>query len=321
MAENKEDVNMKKNIGILIMIVGMVLSVASCGTGTADTTSETAAVDVETEAEGEKTEEMETTGQSSETDLDMGNKYDVEQGTEEYKGFVLDNILHSETEGDIHYNVYIPETYDGSEPYALFMTLPGYQGLYFQGVGENVRTEEFGFVAQEYIPDMIIVAPQLNDWRETSARQTIALTEYFLDAYNIDPARVYAEGYSGGGETMSLVMGMRPDLYTAYLQCSSQWDGAYDAVVKSRTPVYLVVGEGDEYYGSEPSQQAYDAIHARYEKEGLSDQEIDKLLVLDIKPADYFTSRGATNQHGYGGALFVRDETIMGWLFGQQKQE
>ena len=77
-----------------------------------------------------------------------------------------------------------------------------------------------------------MVAPQLSDWGETSAEQTIALTEYLLDAYNIDPDRVYAEGYSGGGETMSRVMGLRPDLFTAYLQCSSQWDGAYGPVVE-----------------------------------------------------------------------------------------
>ena len=43
--------------------------------------------------------------------------YDVEMGTEEYKGFILDNVLYSEAEGDIHYNVYIPDSYDGSEPY------------------------------------------------------------------------------------------------------------------------------------------------------------------------------------------------------------
>lgn len=98
--------------------------------------------------------------------------YDVEMGTEEYKGFILDNVLYSEAEGDIHYNVYIPDSYDGSEPYALFMTLPGYQGLYFQGVGMNVQTEEFGFVAQDYNPKMIIVAPQLNDWgRPLQGRQ------------------------------------------------------------------------------------------------------------------------------------------------------
>lgn len=261
-----------------------------------------------------------TDTQSADNQSSSSKAYNVEQGTSKYRDFVLDNVLHSETEGDIHYNVYIPEDYDGTESYALFMTLPGYQGLYFQGVGQNVMTEEFGFMAREYIPKMIIVAPQLNDWQDTSARQTIALTEYFLDTYNIDRSRVYAEGYSGGGETMSRVMGMRPDLYTAYLQCSSQWDGNYTEVVKARVPVYFAIGEKDEYYGSEPSRNAYNAIHKLYEQEGLSNSEIDRLLVLDIKPTSYFSSEGISNQHGYGGYLFVRDKNIMGWLFGQVKK-
>ncbi len=261
-----------------------------------------------------------TDTQSADNQGSSSKAYNVEQGTSKYRDFVLDNVLHSETEGDIHYNVYIPEDYDGTESYALFMTLPGYQGLYFQGVGQNVMTEEFGFMARDYIPKMIIVAPQLNDWQDTSARQTIALTEYFLDTYNIDRSRVYAEGYSGGGETMSRVMGMRPDLYTAYLQCSSQWDGNYTEVVKARVPVYFAIGEKDEYYGSEPSRNAYNAIHKLYEQEGLSNSEIDRLLVLDIKPTSYFSSEGISNQHGYGGYLFVRDKNIMGWLFGQIKK-
>lgn len=261
-----------------------------------------------------------TDTQSADNQSSSSKAYNVEQGTSKYRDFVLDNVLHSETEGDIHYNVYIPEDYDGTESYALFMTLPGYQGLYFQGVGQTVMTEEFGFMARDYIPKMIIVAPQLNDWQDTSARQTIALTEYFLDTYNIDRSRVYAEGYSGGGETMSRVMGMRPDLYTAYLQCSSQWDGNYTEVVKARVPVYFAIGEKDEYYGSEPSRNAYNAIHKLYEQEGLSNSEIDRLLVLDIKPTSYFSSEGISNQHGYGGYLFVRDKNIMGWLFGQIKK-
>lgn len=100
----------------------------------------------------------------------------VTPGSEEYRGFLLDNVLHSPNEGDIHYNVYIPDAYDRTKEYALYVTLPGYQGLYFQGVGENIRTEDFGFEAQKYITDMIIVAPQLNDWGQTSADQTIELT-------------------------------------------------------------------------------------------------------------------------------------------------
>ena len=76
--------------------------------------------------------------------------YSVTEGTQEYRGFTLDNVLHSETEGDIHFNLYVPDSYDGSHPTSIFFTLPGYEGLYFQGTGENLYQEDFGFTAQEY---------------------------------------------------------------------------------------------------------------------------------------------------------------------------
>ncbi len=240
----------------------------------------------------------------------------VTEGTEEYRSFVIDNVFHSVSEGDIHYNVYIPESYDGSRPYALYFTLPGYEGLYFQGVAANIQSEEFGFEAQKYNSEMIVVAPQLSDWGETSANQTIALVEYFLEQYNIDSSKVYGNGFSGGGETMSIVMGKRPELFTAYLQVSSQWDGEYESVVEQRLPVYFAIGRNDEYYGLEPTREAYDTLHALYEKQGLTDAEIDELLVLDVKEHTYFTDRGMSNEHG-GGGLFAYDEEIMGWLFSR----
>ena len=316
---------MKRKI-ICILLAGILLGVSGCGAARQEEQTENTAENL---AGGEMDAEEETpaSGENGEADgspqesADNGDSEQqaadlVTEGTEEYRGFTLDNVLHSETEGDIHFNLYVPDSYDGSRPYAVFFTLPGYEGLYFQGVGENLRSEEFGFEAQNYNSEMIVVAPQLSDWGETSARQTIALVEYFLDNYNIDPGRVYGEGYSGGGETMSLVMGMRPDLFTAYLQCSSQWDGDYEPVVESRTPVYIVVGESDEYYSSQPSRQAYDQLHQLYRQEGLSEEEISELLVLDVKDAEYFESQGVTVQHG-GGNLFARDGEIMGWLFGK----
>ena len=243
----------------------------------------------------------------------------VTAGTETYQGFLLDNVLHSVRNGDIHYNVYIPENYDGRIPYALYVTLPGYQGLYFQGVGQNIKTEEFGFVAQDYHSNMIIVAPQLEDWQDTSANQTIDLIEYFLANYNIDTSRVYANGYSGGGETMSIVMGKRPELFSAYLHCSSKWDGDAQKLVDSETPVYIIIGENDEYYGSQSSRQTYETFYKLYQEKGLTDEQIDRILILDIKDRDYFESKGVTNQHGGGGQLFVHDPDVMGWLFDQVK--
>ena len=293
-----------------ILLAGCVILLSGCGNtdnGSQEASQPAAGADGQEEVQG---------GAGGDTGDVQGQTDSVTEGTEEYRGFILDNVLHSESEGEIHYNLYVPESYDGSEPYALFFTLPGYEGLYFQGVGVNLYSEDLGFTAREYIPDMIIAVPQLEDWGEASADQTIALAEYFLANYNIDESRVYAEGYSGGGETMSRVMGKRPELFTVYLQCSSQWDGAYEPVVESRTPVYIVVGESDEYYGSGPSEEAYENLYGLYREAGLSDEEISELLVLDIKDAEYFESQGMTNQHG-GGNLFAADEDIMGWLFSR----
>ena len=72
------------------------------------------------------------------TKIDFGDEY--------IRGFLFDNVLHSENDGDIHFGLYMPESYDGSEPYALFVTLPGYEGLYFQGVGVNIHAEDYGTV-------------------------------------------------------------------------------------------------------------------------------------------------------------------------------
>lgn len=120
--------------------------------------------------------------------------------------------------------------------------------------------EDFGTEAVNYDDEMIVLSPQLSDWGETSAREAIVLTEYFLANYRIDPEKVYLHGMSGGGETGSLVMGMRPDLYTAYLMTSSQWDGDLEVLAEARTPVYMAIGEDDSYYGSSSLKEAYERL-------------------------------------------------------------
>ena len=239
----------------------------------------------------------------------------VTPGTQTQRGFLNDNVYHSETEGDIHYSSYIPAGYDGSEPYALFITLPGWEGLYFQGVGANM-VEDFGTEAIRYNNKMIALSAQLNDWGETSARQVVALTEYFLSHYNIDPGKVYLHGMSGGGETGSLVMGTRPELYAAYFMTASQWDGDLEVLAAARTPVYLAVGAEDSYYGSQSMRRAYETLRGLYRGQGLSDMEIDEILVLNVKNQDYFTERGYRDQH-MGGMAFAHDREMMEWMFSK----
>lgn len=241
----------------------------------------------------------------------------IEFGTQTKEDFTVDNVLHSDTQGDIHFSSYIPESYDGSEPYALFVTLPGWEGLYFQGVGANL-VEGFPFEARKYNDKMIIISTQLNDWGETSANMAIELTEYFIEHYNIDADKVYLHGMSGGGETGSVIMGKRPELYTAYLETSSRWDGDMEILAKAKTPVYMAIAENDTYYGSGYLKDAYNELYELYKQQGLSDSKINEILVLDVKQDEYFTERGYHDQHA-GGNAFSADEDIMGWLFGKVK--
>lgn len=184
----------------LFLMLAMELSLTSCGAeGTTQPTPEIS----EPPAQVQETPEPAPVP-SPEPELE------VTKGTETYRGFQMDNVLHA-PEGDIHYHIYISDSYDGSQAYALFLTLPGYEGLYFHGMGQNLYSENFAFEALNYSDHMIVATPQLSDWGETSTEQTIALTEYLLGHYNIDQERVYAVGYSGGGETMSQVIRKHDD--------------------------------------------------------------------------------------------------------------
>ena len=166
---------------------------------------------------------------------------------------------------------------------------------------------------------MIVLTAQLTDWGEKSARQANELTEYFLKNYAVDEQRVYAAGYSAGGETMSQAVSLRPDLYAAYLHGASQWDGDYESVAQNRVAVYVFMAENDEYYGSEKAIDAYNNLMAAYQNEGLSDDEINRLLRLEVPDNDYFAERGIySNYHGGGNVLFD-DETILNWIIQHKK--
>ena len=86
----------------------------------------------------------------------------------------------------------------------------------------------------------------------------------------------------------------------------------------AEVPVYLAIGESDDYYGAGPAREAAERMREAYRARGLADERVDELVVLDVKPASYFAERGlgeGTSQHAGGGALFPHDEQIMGWLF------
>lgn len=159
------------------------------------------------------------------------------------------------------------------------------------------------------------------NWLDTTRAGNTAHVDHANVLYQI-PANdnghpiVYLHGMSGGGETGSLVLGTKPELFTAYLATSSQWDGDLNILAQARMPVYFAIGEQDSYYGSESFIQAYNTLHELYVAQGLTEEEIGKLIVLDVKPAEFFTEHGFRDQHS-GEQAFAHEESVMGWLFGE----
>lgn len=80
----------------------------------------------------------------------------------------------------------------------------------------------------------------------------------------------------------------------------------------------MVIGENDSYYGSEKAKNAYNNLYEIYKQQGLSDEQIDDILVLDVKNHSYFTSQGVTDEHA-GLGLFAYDEDVMNWVFGKTR--
>lgn len=233
-------------------------------------------------------------------------------------GFITEQTLESD-EGVIHYSYYLPDDYDESQKYPLVMTMPGYDMMWFGEDSSGANIDWIGFRSwSECDEDVIVVSAQLTNWQETSARQANALCDYFIENFSVDANRVYAAGYSAGGETMSQAVAMRPDLYAAYLHGASQWDGDYCSIAQNHIAVYIFMAENDEYYGSQKAKDAYNRLYQSYEEQGYSDGEIQAVLQLETPDNEYFNSRGIYNYHGGGNILF-EDPTILNWILSQHK--
>lgn len=232
---------------------------------------------------------------------------------------MLNNVL-SGAEGDIHYTYYLPKDYDESKSYPMLVTLPGWSERFYTIETTPLTENEYALKNAEAWTDaagnIIVVSPSLTDWGDRSARQTIELTEYFINNFAVDRERIYAAGYSAGGETLSRAIDMRPELLEAYLHSASQWDGGYEAAARHRVPVYICMSEKDEYYGPEKAREAYEGLKSAYQAEGISDEEINDLLVLDLKDDSYFEGRLIGNYHG-SGQLFAYDSRIINWMISR----
>ena len=265
-----------------------------------------------------QTEQPDTESGSAALSISSDTQGSAENPSTIQTGFIENQTL-DDADGTIHYSYYLPDNYDPAKTYPLIVTMPGYDRMWFGEDSAGSNIEWNGVQAWTKLSEsVILVSAQLTDWGQTSARQANALTQYMIEHFSVDTRRVYAAGYSAGGETMSQAVSLRPDLYAAYIHGASQWDGTYDPIAENRIAVYIFMAQNDEYYGSQKARDAYENLHAAYEQVGLSDSAIDQFLQLQIPDNAYFHRRGIYNYHG-GGSIVFDDEAVLNWILKQRK--
>ena len=57
-------------------------------------------------------------------------------------------------------------------------------------------------------------------------------------------------------------------------------------------------------------------MRALYRAQGLSEEEIDAPVVLDVREQAFFAAHGFRDRHA-GAQAFAHAEDVMGWLFGK----
>lgn len=207
----------------------LILTLAGCGAGTA----------VPTQPETTPAPSAELTEEPLESTASAVTSEPVQTG-------LFAEQIFSGADGDIHYSYYLPDSYDGSRKFPMMVVMPGYNMMWFGEDSSGSNLNWSGFTAWTRLDtEMVVVSAQLTDWGEKSARQAIELTEYFINRFAVDTSRVYAAGYSAGGETMSRAVAMRPDLYAAYLHGASQWDGSYAPIAENSVAIYIYMADGD----------------------------------------------------------------------------
>lgn len=305
----------KKQTMMVCIVAIIVISLSGCKDNLR------ASVTKETESETAMTYEDTATlpEENSATFSEDGSLSSQNSSEQIQKGLIVEQIL-SSTDGEIHYSYFLPEDYDENQKYPLMVVMPGYDMMWFGEASAGRNLSWSGFLSwTELDTKMIVVSAQLTDWHETSAKQAIELTEYFISHFSVDTKRVYAAGYSAGGETMSLAVSMRPDLYAAYLHGASQWDGDYAPIVQNGVAVYIYMAKSDEYYGSAKAQEAYDKIYRAYEAEGWDAQDINNVLKLEIPEDSFFNEQGLYhNYHGAANVVFD-DPDNLNWIISHKK--
>ena len=169
---------------------------------------------------------------------------------EKGKKFTLASYIDDVTSLDLTYNLYLPENYSPEEKFPVVFFVADRSS-----VGKEARFSlTQGYGALLWPEDCVVISPVypvtvLDDYNGFVTSEYVELTarfvKYALNTYSIDRARVYATGQSMGCMTFLVLAAKYPDMFTACLFVSGQWDIKELQGLTSQKLIY-VASAGDD---------------------------------------------------------------------------
>ena len=250
-----------------------------------------------------------------------------------------------DTGSTLEYSLYIPDGYDGSAEYPLLMFIPDSTGSgksakelveqYYGAavwVTEEDQTKHPSFVVVPAFTETVVN----DDWEVSDQVETaVRLLQELRDTYRIDADRVYTTGQSMGCMTSLYLNSKYPDLFTASMFVSGQWDISVLQPLESQKFFYITAG------GDANASGGQDEVMAMFDTDGVSysygtwnaqnsEEEqvsaVEALLEQGLNANMIRFETGSVFKEGESGMEHMasfnygyRLSAVRDWLFGQSK--
>lgn len=163
----------------------------------------------------------------------------------------------------LRYLLYLPAGYDKSqEKWPLLLYLHGGMGrgndfkkLYWYQVPKMILEKKYD------LPFIIIIpqCPEGKMWSNMELLEVFELLKNAIESYKVDSTRIYAIGYSMGGNGVLALAYFAPDIFTAIVSMSGYYTTWWASKIKN-IPLWFFHGAKDDYVPVHICDEMVDAL-------------------------------------------------------------
>ncbi|TIC86611.1 alpha/beta hydrolase-fold protein [Nocardioides sp. GY 10127] len=263
--------------------------------------------------------------------------------------FTQESFTDPENGNELPYNLFLPDGYDESQTYPVVFYIAD-SSLVGQDVTAPLNqygaliwassTEQDKHASIVVVPEFPSVTIDDHDsYTTTSYVDTMKrLVAQVQEDYSVDSSQVYATGQSMGCMTFLYLTGQDPDLFTAELFVSGQWQTSDLTGLETSTFTYIAAGGDENASGGQADVESMlddagisyatttlDATDSQDDQDAAIESMYDEGLAINIATFDAGTVISAaeadggdtSSEHMASFEAAYKIEALRDWLFSQ----